>query len=359
MEYYVYGKDFVPKKIIDSYISSIWTVRYDEYGDFEICAPYSKDIFETIQQDDYISRNDSDRLMYVEDVQISTDADSGDTIIFSGRSVEAILDRRVIYLQTIIDGSLQDGIAKLLNENAIQPEDELRKLPIVFKKSEDPDILAMEAAIQFSGETLYEAISGLCVEYGIGFRMLPDFEAQNFIFELYKGADRSYSQTELPYVIFSPDFDNIVTSNYLSSKKDFKNVAFAAGEGEGYDRKVIVTHLGESEASGLDRREMFVDAGSISSTTSEGSLDEGSYLEQLAARGADELAKVENTTYFEGEVDSSRQFVYGRDFQIGDIVQVRNEYEIEGRSRVTELVFSDDQNGATTVPTFVSLKKEE
>lgn len=359
MLYYIYDADFVLKKILDSYLSSIWTVRYDQYGDFEICAPYSKDIFDEIKLDDYIMRPDSDRMMVVEDIQIDTDAEGGNQIIFSGRSIESILDRRVLFDQTIIVGNTQDGIEFLLNENAISPSDANRKLPIIFRKSEDAVITALETAYQFSGETLYEAIEALCVEGSIGFRLLPDLNAKNFIFELYNGADRSYYQTDRPYVMFSPDFDNIVTSSYVSSKKEYKNVAYAAGEGEGSERTVISVYSGDAEASGITRRETYVDAGSVSSTTEEGTLTESDYLDQLASRGSEELDKVTSTTYFEGEVDTSRQFVHGVDFDIGDIVQLRNEYGIEGCARVTELVLSDDQNGSTAVPTFTSIEKEE
>lgn len=359
MLYYIYDTDFVLKKILDSYLSSIWTVRYDQYGDFEICAPYSKDIFDEIKLDDYIMRPDSDRMMVVEDIQIDTDAEGGNQIIFSGRSIESILDRRVLFDQTIVVGNTQDGVKFLLDGNAISPSDEKRKLPIVFRKNEDSAVTSLETAYQFSGETLYEAIEALCIDGSIGFRLIPDLNAKNFIFELYSGVDRSYYQTDRPYVVFSPGFDNIITSNYISSKKEYKNVAYAAGEGEGSERTVISVYSGETEASGLSRRELYVDAGSVSSTTEEGTLTESDYLDQLASRGSEELEKAKSTTYFEGEVDTSRQFVYGVDFEIGDIVQLQNEYGIEGCARITELVLSDDQNGSTSVPTFTSIEKEE
>lgn len=359
MIYYIYGPDFTLKRILDNYVSSIWTVRYDQYGDFEICAPYSKDIFDEIRLDDYIVRPDSDRMMIVEDIQIDTDVEGGNRIIFSGRSIESILDRRVLFDQTIVVGNTQDGIASLLNANAISPTDLKRKLPIVFRKSDDKTLTTLETAYQFSGESLYEAVNALCVEWSIGFRMVPDLAAGNFIFELYNGVDRSYYQTERPYVMFSPDFDNIITSSYVASKKEYKNVAYAAGEGEGSERTVISVYKGDAEATGIARRETYVDAGSVSSTTEEGTLTEQDYLNQLASRGSEELDKVAPTTYFEGEVDTSRQFVHGIDFNIGDIVQLRNEYDIEGCARVTELVLSNDQNGATAVPTFTSIEKEE
>ena len=69
----------------------------------------------------------------------------------------------------------------------------------------------------------------------------------------------------------------------------------------------------------------------------------------------EELADNGTVTSFEGEVDAAHQFVYGRDFFIGDIVQLVNEHGIESRSRVTELVRSQDQNGSTVVPTFTGL----
>ena len=44
-------------------------------------------------------------------------------------------------------------------------------------------------------------------------------------------------------------------------------------------------------------------------------------------------------------IDGSRQFVYKKDFNIGDVVQVVNEYGQEATSRVTEIVISQDENG--------------
>ena len=62
---------------------------------------------------------------------------------------------------------------------------------------------------------------------------------------------------------------------------------------------------------------------------------------------------------FEGEIDGSRQFVYKKDFNIGDVVQVVNEYGQEATSRVTEIVISQDENGESLNPTFTSTEKTD
>ena len=81
-----------------------------------------------------------------------------------------------------------------------------------------------------------------------------------FEFSLYAGLDHSYQQTTNPYVIFSPEFNNIITSTYTEDDIPFKNVALVAGVGEGDERVTISV----GSASGLDRRELYVDARDIS-----------------------------------------------------------------------------------------------
>ena len=59
---------------------------------------------------------------------------------------------------------------------------------------------------------------------------------------------------------------------------------------------------------------------------------------------------------FEGEVDAVRMFVYGKDFFIGDVVQISNEYGIEGSARVMEFIKSDDASGSKAYPTFQAIQ---
>ncbi|NEM83701.1 hypothetical protein G3V89_23305, partial [Escherichia coli] len=55
----------------------------------------------------------------------------------------------------------------------------------------------------------------------------------------------------------------------------------------------------------------------------------------------------------------TRMFVFKEDFDIGDIVQNKNEFGQEGRSIVSEMVFSQDDEGFLSYPTFETLPKDE
>lgn len=350
MEVIVLNEDFEVVAFTDTFESFIWTDRYDRCGDFELYLPVDTGVLSDVRIGYYISINDSDRTMIVENVEIKSDVENGNYVTITGRSLESILDRRIIWTQTVIDGKLQDGIKKLLTENAINPTDSARKIPnLVFKESTDSYILEQKISAQFTGDNLYEVICEICSAYFIGFKITLN-QSNELVFELYNGADRSYNQTDHPYIIFSSDFENVINSNYIESIQYFKNVALIAGEGEGKDRKTA--SIGEE--TGMSRRELFVDAREISSDTSSGTLSKADYEKLLIEKGNTELSDYQYTRAFEGEMDTTMTFKYGTDFFIGDVVQVVDSYGNEAVSRVTELVRSFDENGYTTYPTLSS-----
>ena len=125
----------------------------------------------------------------------------------------------------------------MLNECIISPSIADRKISnFVFVPSADPKITSLKIDNQYTGDCLYDVIKGLCEENDIGFKIVLTDE-NKFAFSLYAGVDRSYEQTENPYVVFSPNFENIINSNYYSSRASFRNVTLVAGEGEGASRR--------------------------------------------------------------------------------------------------------------------------
>lgn len=354
MDLLILDSSFTIISVMDTYKSLIWSDRYNEYGDFELYIPMDKSLLDIFKHDYYIWNNSSEHTMIIEKFQIDSDVEEGNYLILSGRSLESILERRVITRQTIISGNLQDAIIGLITSNIVMPSDNNRKIPnFVVKRSTDPNVTSITIdQMQYIGDNLYSVIKGLCQEYNLGFKVVLN-ESNNFEFSLYAGADRSYNQTVNPYVIFSPNFENIINSNYLSSKQEYKNVVYVGGEGEGFDK--AITSAGT--ASGLDRRECFEEA-NISKTTEEGSLTDFEYTGQLYARGKEFLSSQDIRTAFEGEVEASTLFIYGEDFFLGDIVQISDEYGNEGRVYISELVFSQDESEQSVYPTFKSMDDE-
>ena len=349
MDLTILDTDRTPLCVLDVYNSFIWTDRYFKYGDFELHASMSKDLLQYLKQDYYITNANSEHVMIIEKLLINSDIENGNTITVSGRSLESLLERRIVWNRTTLRGNLQKGIKKLLNENVISPSDSNRKIDnFIFEESTDSAITGLTIDGQYTGDNLYEVIASICQEKDIGFKITLNTSNQ-FVFKLYSGVDRSYGQSVNPYVVFSPNFENIIESNYIESKMALKNVTLIGGEGEGTARKY--TSVGT--ASGLDRRELFTDARDVRSEDDNGNaIPEADYLEQLRQRGREKLAENVDVVAFEGEADVSTMFTYGVDFFMGDVVQIANEYGHETKSRIVELISSESEEGVSTYPTF-------
>ena len=347
MEVYVLDKDFFPIYSIDSYESLLWTERYDQYSDFELVLPVQNAALDLLRPDNYIVKTDSNKTMIIEDVPIENDAEEGDRIIISGRSLESILDRRIVWSQKRFNLNLEAAIFAILNENVVSPTVAARKITgVVLQASGDSSITGTTVQSQYHGEEVYKVVEELCKLYGIGFKIERNALNQ-MIFQLYTGTDRSLGQMVNSPVIFSPAFDNLIRSKFIESTKTYKNVALVAGEGEGTSRKTVT--VGNSALTELNRRELFIESG-ISSNN--GSVTASVYNQQLATRGREVLGEHALAYTFEGEAEPFSMFMYGVDYFVGDIVQLVNEYGIENRARISELIASYSKEGMSLIPTF-------
>lgn len=358
MELRVMDTNFDIIGVIDDYESSIWTERYSQAGEFELYTPVTERLLALLKQDYYIFSPGKKSSMIIEEVKIESDTEQGNHLTVTGRSVESILSRRIIWDQTTLNGDLQGGILTLLNQNVISPTVSERRINgFVFKPSDDPRITALKLNAQFTGDNLYEAMVHICELNNLGFSVTLTQEGK-FIFELYMGVDRSYNQQVNPYVIFSPGYDNLINSNYFESRKTMKTVTLVAGEGEGANRKRITV---QAEAGGnfmgILRRELYTDARDISSQIpSGGTLSLENYNKLLTERGKRMLSENVAIKNFEGQVEATQMHIFGEDFFMGDIVQIQNEYGFGSRARVTELVTSQTKDGGTeTYPTFTTI----
>ena len=204
---------------------------------------------------------------------------------------------------------------------------------------------------QYTGAGLLETWQEICAAYGLGFRAVTD--NHSIItprLEILEGANRSEGQAANSPVIFSAEFENLISSNYVLDTANFKNVALVAGEGEGKNRKTVT--LGG--ASGLARREVFVDARDLSSN--EGEISEADYSAQLSARGAEKIAEQQITELFDGEIDTANTFILDVDYTLGDIVTVENEYGIRKNVRVSAIMEAWDSEGYSAIPTFENVE---
>lgn len=222
-----------PVAVIDKFESLIWVRRYDTPGEFELYMPADKDIFALIKANlGYliITREDSRDVMYVEYVKLTENEESGDYILLKGRSIDCVMERRVIgYPTKILSMPTTGVITKLINENMISPEphtqyqlDALHRTLAPFEIVTQVYDVEMIAA-QYNGENLLSAVGELLKSKNYG---LATF--------LYDGTIllRIYSGQERPYVRFSPDNQNLISSEYECDIRGQCNSVFVYAEGD-------------------------------------------------------------------------------------------------------------------------------
>ena len=348
--------------IIDTARSVIWRSVYFGVGDFEIQAAATPDIITLLQAGRYVTRPDNDDVGIVEAIYIPEDAESGATITASGRFVKSILDRRLIYnlsgnsnKATILRGNVENAVREVVKNNAIAcPFDSTRNISMLALgaaagfASVIVDANGNAAQKQVSYENLLTYTDGVLEEYGLAAKCI--LQDGTFLYTVYGGANRSVTNADgnAP-VIFSKEFDNLTTSEYTYDTTQEKNVALIGGEGEGLARFYSLITKGKS---GLQRREIFVDAANISKKYKDESDVEQTYTDaqyktMLDAKGTQTLAPLVVSETFNGTLDATNgNYVYGRDFALGDIVTVQDQNV--GRyvnARISEALEYQDANG--------------
>ena len=142
------------------------------------------------------------------------------------------------------------------------------------------------------------------------------------------------------YKISSVTIDGEDTTNYVHNNPYYDNrrVYFLDAESVFY-----------RDSSG-NKVEEYVDY--AVTVTYNKALSPTEYNALLNQRGLEKLAEMTSSESFDGDVDSTHQYILDKDFFVGDIVQVVNEYGLEASPRILEIIECEDENGITVVPTF-------
>jgi len=340
----ILDKNFNRLGIVDDYKSLIWTTRYNDHGDFELVVNISTKNFEYCNKGMYVMRDDDENVGVIEKIEAKmTDTDE-QIFIFSGRFLTWILTLRIIAEQTQVNSSVAAAINKLINENIISPSIASRAISnfILGTYSTTETIEA-----QFTGKELYTVIHDICVQYKLGFKITLN-ASNKFVFMLYKGVDRSATQSDNPHMIFSDLYDNLLNFDFVIDYTNTVNAVLAAGEGEGDQRKTIWVET-DNSPSGLDRFEFYDDSRNTSSN--EGEISEADYMAQLAEIGRENFTPYTRT--LGGDVNFS-SVTFKIDVNVGDIITIYNSrLGFSYNARIIEVIESIDESGKyTVIPTF-------
>ena len=333
--------------IIDTATSIIWSKKYQGAGDFEVYIRASRETLELFSENEVmLTKAGDDGGMLAENIELKTDFENGNYLTITGRSLESVLARRIIPAQVNYTGTAENALRSIVISNFLAQIPAARYMPIMAVATSHGYAETIDR--QFTGKNCLDTIADICTAVGYGFKITRS--GGYFLFDLYKPVDRSAQQTDRPFIMFSPEFDNIGNTDYRKNKADFYNSIYVAGQGQGSER--IIYNLSTTE-TGFYRREKWVDSRNTSSTTADGELTPTQYRKLLRDQAEEELHLRDIVTSFSGEIITSNNgYAYGIDYGLGDIVSVKNEYGIEGTAHVAEITEVEDETGYRQYPTL-------
>ena len=351
--------------ILDDFQSVIWETSYYSTGAFEVYLQAAPQYINMLQTGNYVTRPDDENIGIIENINVEYSEEFGKMIAASGRFAKSILDRRIIYNASgnttgklsispvISSGLVETAVRKLVTDHIISSPQTARNISFITlgelqgitKKIVDES--GNNAQLQTSFGNLLEYTDEMLHSYELGAKMVFDRETLQLKYTVYEGKDRSRNNTQnnLP-IIMAQEYDNFFSSKYEKNTTQFKNTALIGGEGEGTNR--FCTMIG-TNATGLNRREVWIDASAQSKTYElngeQKQYTDDEYLALLKSAGTQTIADYQIAERYEGELNVNT-LTYKTDFNIGDIITVEdNELNIYINPRIITVIENQDESG--------------
>lgn len=388
MDLYILNKEFETVGIVDKYTSLIWTERYKAVDDFEMDLALDDFMKSGIRKDYYIWQKNSQNMMVMEKFELKQPEDEAPSIHITGRGLESILDRRITDKKVTIWNISPDDVAvQFFAEMFTNPENKDRKIDYIrYIDSGDEEIKKLRYKTKVSYESLLNIILDICDSKDLGFKAWFN-ENHEFCYKFYRGTDRSWKQDNEIWIVYSPKFNNLLSTTFKYDATQRKNHVIVYGEEESqttdpegwphYWPQVVFT-MTEDGAVGINRKEGVLDCSDVPRwrgawvLTTEGyeekdsdqssygwrKLSEPDYLDILQTKAKERLEKQNTTSVYEAEADDHMQWKLGENLYLGDIVQVVSEFGLESRCRIESIIFSHDATGVRYYPTFVAVDDE-
>ena len=394
MELYILDADYQQIGMIDEAESILWNKKYYDVGYCEIYTPYSGVIHDLLRRGNYVYRYNDDMFCKIETFELKTNAENGDYIIVTANDMASILEDRIVRWNTVFSGTVAEFIKRVLTDNVSNPAEAWRRIGNFVVDDSNFSSLTVRTRAKAHTEDLLTLIKTACKSAGYGFRLSFDIETRRLVFRLYSGKDKASAQAE-EYIEFSPAYGNILSSSYKEDESNYKNVVYIGYKELDETQSLISMYKGEEdgepEPTGEDRREIYLESAvsreiekadmlnlypdatktdgvyyadvdgvqtAIAIADGEGEDEKLTatniiYLNMVRSVGWGAMSGYAKTQEFMGDVDTTDTYLYKTDYDLGDIVKVKNDYGIEAEARITEIMESEDSdNGYVVEPTF-------
>jgi hypothetical protein len=327
--------------------------EFNSCGKFELRINRHKKYVEHLQEGNIVFLNEEDAgIIEHKEIQVDEAGKVSEDWLIKGYTLKGILRDRITIpigdnAYDEITADAESVLKHYIENNIVAPTDPLRKIDsLVLGENKKRGI---NTTWKSSHKNLAEELKKISSYTNLGFQMKIDFIKKKFVFDILEGKNLTQKQQVNDPVLFSIDFANIKSQNYVESSLDHKNFAYVAGQGEGKDRQIKTV----GTSAGLKRKEIFIDARDINTG--------------LHERGLQKLKEYQKIKTFEGEVLNTGPFNYKADWDLGDIVTLQNrDWGITIDARITEIKKTYSENGldidvnfGNKIPTILDKIKRE
>lgn len=285
---------------------------FREVGDFQLVMNKRSKAAELLQRDRLLFPvGEPEKCVIIESVQ---EAEGKDLLTLTGWQLKGIVKRRIClppndssleyrgFGYDRISGPAETVLKHYLQNNITAPESTARRIPEFFLEEDQGRGMAnVPWSARF--EELEAILKEICTYCDCGYDAVPDFATGRCMLRFLPGRDRTVPGNR---IVFSSQMGNVADTTFTEDAKTYKNVAIVAGAGEDENRLVLI--YAPTGETGMDRREMIVEAGSKDLTNG---LDE---------EGPHKLANKPLKQTFKASILDTKSIRYGEDWDLGDLV---------------------------------------
>lgn len=274
-------------------------------------------------------------------IECITREEGSERVTISGVMLSGLLKRRIALPDTDSDATFgydriiadaESVMKHYVEKNITAPVDEKRAMPcMVLEENRHRGRSGIPWSARF--EPLDQLLAQIGAYADAGYEIVPDFLQKKFVFRYLPGRDRSGTSGQR--VTFSLGMGNTQTVTYCVDVSREKTTAYVGGAGEDENRAIYAVGM---EKKGLERSEVFVDAGSAQGT------------DELSYEGGRALEEYGPDIFLRCAVLDAGPLRFGRDWDVGDLVNVEGA-GAKTNSRITRVTetMEDGRSRALTV----------
>ncbi|GFZ24213.1 hypothetical protein CMETHOX_21360 [Lacrimispora indolis] len=341
IRFYNEEREFIGE--IDNFTSAVYVRRWETFGNFEI--HFTEDRPDLFVPGYYIMIN-NDRyrngiIQYYKNDSDGYEPKSLKDIVIKGFSLLYMLYWRLTEPPATNNGywvwnnkPVEDIMCDLVNEQVVHPADPARtaKEMRVLQSQHRGIKITFQSRFKYLTDELFE----LSRQSGLGPVIWLDTDNKQFVFEVLEGKDCTHRIDNPNSYIFSKGSGKVTKRTYTYSCEGEKNMAYIGGQGDGDEREVVKIN---AHLTGLQRKEMFIDARDIA----EGETD------SLLDRGKLKLSAAAATVSYVFDADTQD---YGRSWDLGDLATYVDENGFVEDNRITQVREVYENSVLKIAPTF-------